>query len=208
VTVATLNYDLSVETAAQSAHIACDTGIESWLFNDHLDWRGDGVKLLKLHGSIDWTAKREQGRGQLPYVNFESTFDSRQFGEPAVIFGEGSKLRAEGPFLELLLAWAADLNETDHLLIVGYSFRDPHVNETIARWFNADRTRAIVLLSPSDLDEVSASNEYVRALTRVVKATPAEQGGPTLLRFRHVQGRTRDVLSEAIRAATQPALIG
>jgi hypothetical protein len=93
-------------------------------------------------------------------------------------------------------------SEADNLLVVGYSFRDPHVNETIARWFNADDTRAIVLLSPSELDELSAVTEFVWALRRA-SAVPTASGEATPMRFRHVQGRTRDVLPEAIHEAAR-----
>ena len=132
------------------------------------------MKLLKLHGSVDWFSHRSDSAGELPHVRFMTLAHERAYGEPAVIFGEGSKLRAEGPFLELLLAWATDLNDAESLLVVGYSFRDPHVNETIARWFNAEDTRAIVLLSTSDLDDLAASNEFVRSLQRVMRCPPPQ----------------------------------
>jgi hypothetical protein len=62
--------------------------------------------------------------------------EKQRYDQPAVVFGEAGKLRSEGPFLELLLAWAAALKRAANLLVVGYSFRDQHVNELIARWFN------------------------------------------------------------------------
>lgn len=63
--------------------------------------------------------------------------------EPAVVFGEGGKLQYEGPYLELLLAWSAQLREASDLLVVGYSFRDQHVNEAIARWLVAHPARRV-----------------------------------------------------------------
>ena len=54
--IATLNYDLGVETAAQLGELSVDTGITKW--RGGLRWRWDldnpDVKLLKLHGSLNW----------------------------------------------------------------------------------------------------------------------------------------------------------
>lgn len=51
--VATLNYDLAVE-AACAGLINVDTGLTSWMSDRSWRWSRDGIRLLKLHGSIDW----------------------------------------------------------------------------------------------------------------------------------------------------------
>lgn len=105
-TVATLNYDRSVEELAARHSIACDTGIETWLKSGQLEWPSAGLRLLKLHGSIDWAVEptREQGALPLRTITTASAPAGDTRFEPAVIFGETGKLTAEGPFLELLLA--------------------------------------------------------------------------------------------------------
>jgi hypothetical protein len=149
-TIATLNYDRSVETAAESAGLACETGLETWLTTGALALSHDGLRLLKLHGSIDWGIDEDQSsRGTLPLTSIVKlevlTATQRQSVIPAVVFGEAGKLRAEGPYLELLLAWANELRETDVLLVVGYSFRDRHINEIIARWFRRSTGRMVIV---------------------------------------------------------------
>lgn len=48
-TIATLNYDRSVENVAEAAGEPYDTGIETWLESGVLDWPEKGLRLLKLH---------------------------------------------------------------------------------------------------------------------------------------------------------------
>jgi hypothetical protein len=151
-TIATLNYDLSVEVVAGAHGVECDTGIDSWLTEGSFAFDDErGLRLLKLHGSIDWAVDEDFRQGTLPAPKLK-TVDPHTKDEighnPAVVFGEAGKLRAEGPYLELLLAWANQLQRADSLLVVGYSFRDPHVNHIIARWFNDRTDPQIVLLDP------------------------------------------------------------
>jgi SIR2-like domain len=66
---------------------------------------------------------------------------------PAIIFGQGNKLTAEGPYLELLRRFLEDLEDYSTLLVIGYSFCDPHVNHYIARWFNDEPNRHVIVLN-------------------------------------------------------------
>jgi hypothetical protein len=135
--IATLNYDRSVEEISDAHDYPCDTAIDTWLSSGALEWPVDGIRLLKLHGSIDWIIDESYGRGDgLPTMRIVTAAPEREVSyaeRPAIVFGEVGKVRSEGPFLALLMAWAAALDDADVLLVVGYSFRDTHVNEIIAR---------------------------------------------------------------------------
>lgn len=60
-TVATLNYDRSIELLAEGLSVRCDTGIDTWLARGELGWEASGLRLLKLHGSIDWVIESRAG---------------------------------------------------------------------------------------------------------------------------------------------------
>ena len=112
---------------------------------------------------------------------------------PAVVFGEAGKLRSEGPYLELPLAWSAELRLADSLVVVGYSFRDQHVNEVIARWFHADARRRITVVDPRNLD----SAEYLSFVWHLAQLPD---------RFEYIEGRASESLARAIAAgAVSPA---
>jgi hypothetical protein len=147
--VATLNYDLTVETMSQAAGIGCTTGIDNWSATGAWDFPRDGIRLLKLHGSIDWLLELATPKpGFLSQQRISVGDQSGPRDRPAIVFGQ-TKLRPDGPFIELLLEFARALDTVDHLVVVGYSFRDDHVNEQVRRWINAESSRTITVVDPS-----------------------------------------------------------
>jgi hypothetical protein len=153
-TVATLNYDLAVEKMSRSAEINCETGITTWSRGGGWEFPGSGISLLKLHGSINWRLSGTSGApGLLPQQQILETDEPPQSGSyfsrdvPAIIFGQ-TKLRPDGPFIELLLEFSRRLDDIDHLVVVGYSFRDDHINEQIRRWVNADKDHTMTIIDP------------------------------------------------------------
>lgn len=151
ITIATLNYDLSVEQVSVLEGVSCSTGVDSWLQTGRWSWPPAGVRLLKLHGSIDWTwGDAEELPGHLPQRRiFVTSEDDPPQGPPAIIFGQRGKLRAEGPFLSLLGELEAQMGEATRLVTIGYSFRDNHVNELIQRWLSEDGERTICVVDPA-----------------------------------------------------------
>lgn len=149
-TVATLNYDTTVEKVAASSSVQAYTGIASWAEKRCWDWPADGLRLMKLHGSIDWCWVRDgAGTGRLPVDSIVQTDDAvKERRPPAVVFGNRSKLTAKGPFLSLLAEFERILDGTDNLITIGYSFRDEHVNEVIRRWSSGDLSRRITIVDP------------------------------------------------------------
>ena len=57
-----------------------------------------------------------------------------------------NKLTAEGPFLDLLIKFKKVLDEHWRLLVIGYSFRDAHVNQCIVRWLGTDASRCMTIV--------------------------------------------------------------
>ncbi len=203
VRVATLNYDHSVELAAHRSGKSVATGITLW--DGGLEWdfeAGADVNLLKLHGSLDWYySKTHRGWGTLEersIVPFHVFTDDgpTYFDEPAVVFGQRGKLRSDGPFLGMLTGFDHWLKQTQNLVIVGYSFRDDHINEVIRRWVNRAYKPRMIIVDPAMTDEVMSTwrhdgflGELVRALSYIdeggkfarlpqhdVHALPASQG--------------------------------
>jgi NAD-dependent SIR2 family protein deacetylase len=151
-TIATLNYDLSIEQAGDGEGIMVETGIDAWIADRRWPRRPDeGVRLLKLHGSIDWCWEQvENEDGQMPMRDVVLTDSPEsETRAPVLVFGQRGKLQAEGPFLSLLAEFEAALAEADRLIVVGYSFRDMHVNDIVQRWTRADKARTIVMVDPN-----------------------------------------------------------
>ena len=60
--IATLNYDLSVEKAAEDMGVSYDYGLTKWTEQRKVEWKqsGAGCRLLKLHGSLNWIGTPEE----------------------------------------------------------------------------------------------------------------------------------------------------
>jgi SIR2-like domain len=155
-TIATLNYDLAIEGAAELRGAHVSTGMREWIETSRWTWPDSGIRLLKLHGSIDWFwTQLPAGEGEMPQrvvltpdvTNEDAGTSVRELG-PGLIFGQRGKLRAGGPFLSLLAEFENQLAGASRIIVIGYSFRDDHVNELIRRWIADDTSRTILVVDP------------------------------------------------------------
>lgn len=151
ITVASLNYDNAIELAAESLGVPVNTGIDYWSQTGLFKKAEIGIDLLKLHGSIDWSLQQnvKTKEALLPH-DVVKRIPKERVGKtinmPAIIFGAGNKLTARGPFLELFKAFQNRLEDYDELLVIGYSFRDQHINEVIYGWLNRSQNKKIVII--------------------------------------------------------------
>jgi hypothetical protein len=171
-TIATLNYDNTIEVVATKAGFPLETGIEQWSQSGQFPEATKGIYLLKLHGSIDWSFQPGKYSNQkpLPYQVLEKvdyTNKSMSNYQPALIFGQRNKLTTKGPFLDLLRAFTEALDNTDLLTVVGYSFRDEHINEFIGQWLNGNEQRQIRIINGKSFSK--RPTPFVRTLKTRLK---------------------------------------
>ena len=150
--IATLNYDNSIELAGQSINVHVETGIIPMQNSGYFSSREKEVSLLKLHGSIDWAWKDIPVSPTSPlkseFIMSVTPDVMRKEGyRPAVIFGQRNKLTAHGPFLGLLEEFRKRLDSSDLLTVIGYSFRDSHINEYLTQWINRGTGRRIRIIN-------------------------------------------------------------
>jgi hypothetical protein len=199
VQIATLNYDNSVEMMASQQSLDLDTGIQNWSGGYTWSWRPEAsVNLLKLHGSLDWRLSVQKAKGERIGVDRVLVGEDEENrmswrSNMGVVFGQGSKLRADGPFLAMLIEFDRFLASTDHLVIVGYSMRDEHINAALRRWVGSHPDGKLSIVDPGfpeldgrdevpfrrdlleafcEYDEASGNAAYPRILTpniRVVR---------------------------------------
>ena len=92
------------------------------------------------------------------------TEDPEDKRPPALVFGEGAKLQAKGPFLGLLAEFERHLASPTQLVVIGYSFRDIHVNEVIRRWTAQDTSRTILVVDPEWPERFPNPKDFRREL--------------------------------------------
>jgi len=148
--IATLNYDLSIETAAEQLGLSVSTGLDRWRGGYGWAWEPDAdARLLKLHGSINYALHKARPlEGRMRTEHLVPT-NGEVPAKPALVFGVNSKLRSDGPFLAMLIEFDRVLSETEWLVVVGYSFRDDHINAGITRWVNSDTARRLSIIDPN-----------------------------------------------------------
>ena len=160
---------------ADSYGIICKTGINEWSKTGKISLNESGLSLVKLHGSIDWKKKEGPSDYCNPLthniVSKASSKDMQEYSHtPAVIFGQRNKLTADGPFLDLLKSFQRELSQTNILTVVGYSFRDSHINLYITNWLinnPAARIRIIdpgFIINPHNFSDDQNRNSYQNEL--------------------------------------------
>lgn len=155
VDIVTLNYDNSIELLCNRADRVVDTGADLWDGSYSWKWSSTAqVRLLKMHGSLDWMLQTRGARNLIQTTPVGANEIGTWSGaEPAIVFGQGSKLRADGPFLGMLVEFERLLAAAERLVVVGYSFRDDHVNEVIVRWLlSGGETHRVFVVNPA-IDE-------------------------------------------------------
>lgn len=158
--VATLNYDNAVELLCEDRGESWDTGIKAWekagIIQCH---HHHTINLIKLHGSCYWYWTDEMTTTADKPMPWRIVFSKSRLNEPKrfmvaadtnmVIFGQKNKLTADGPFLDLIRVWDEELAKTNILTIVGYSFRDSHINHYISKFLNAGGGNELRVVNPS-----------------------------------------------------------
>ena len=192
-TVATLNYDRSIEIAAQEAGVPLTTGLQDWLAVGAWIWGETGIRLLKLHGSIDWIRRERSSSDaqELPRRDVVVA-QTRDAGEPAMVFGRGAELDAKGPFLGLLAQFEQLLSATARLVVIGYSFRDDHVNEVIRRWLTDEAGHRLTIVDPGWRDQAFPfDRSFAAELEFFLKPRPGTPSATAESRIRIVRESAR-----------------
>ena len=167
--IVTLNYDDVIERLFEKHDIHCFYGLDEDRINlkrelskgeefpkGEVKLLEEGVHLIKLHGSLNWYLEEVTLMGSLSASSFfieawrmdEVTRSNHPNARPAIIFGQRNKLTAEGPFPDLFLAFRDELRRTEKLTVIGYSFRDFHVNHMINKWINQARDFTLTNIGP------------------------------------------------------------
>lgn len=154
--IVSLNYDQLVEMAGVAHGIPVSTGAALWQGGLVWEFEPGAVPLLKLHGSMTWRGSRSLNHetgNMVPAMGFyevasRTTAAPNRLLTPTVIFGTGSKSNPYSAFPALTRRFHDWLDESDLLVVAGYSFRDEHVDAAIRRWASLAPQRRIIVIDP------------------------------------------------------------
>jgi hypothetical protein len=162
----TLNHDEVLEQFLEGKGIIYADGFGSninsvryWKPETYRD-KSRRVKLVKLHGSINWYkfppgagipldrdfwhTRNLEGDLQLPSLDIEST--------PLMLIGTFNKMLAytHGIFADLYYLFRRRLQKVNHLVVCGYGFGDKGINNSIIEWFNSNKKNKVVVIDPNE----------------------------------------------------------
>lgn len=160
--IASLNYDVCVETLCTAVGADCTTGFRGpggkWSPGSLLNARpSPAVRLMKLHGSAQWfigddghpyemraTSPHELGlsRGRARTMVLENT----------LVYPGVGKQPTWGPFPELFACFQRVLAQSSVCVAVGYRFADQHVREVVAQGLRQSADLVLVVLDPNPTD--------------------------------------------------------
>ena len=133
------------------------------------------VKLLKLHGSLNWKLGEDGIEQVSPEIRL---VQPRAMLLRDILVYPGSKERPDqDPFTTLYDRFDAQMKSADRCLVIGYSFRDAYLNRIFRDFLESDRGQLICmsqnckvtvaqnLLPLKDLDGLAAYNESNRLVT-------------------------------------------
>jgi SIR2-like domain len=152
----TLNHDTVLEQAFTSNSVTfCDgfgeavDGVRFWQA-DRLQ-NANRIRLIKLHGSIDWFRFRSYNAVGIPEEHDPYLTDPR----PQLLVGTFNKLMeyTTGIFADLHCHFHRCLRQSRFLVCCGYGFGDKGINTKLSEWINAgpDRRLIVVHASPDEL---------------------------------------------------------
>lgn len=185
-TIATLNYDLTIEVVCGKSKVSYSDGLESWIGGEPNLFGNASIALHKLHGSLDWERDAEDH-----YRRKIVTVDPAQ---PGIIFGGRNKLTTRGPYLDLLWRWRTELALKSTLVVIGYSFADSHVNGLLIQWARTTTARRLVIVSRSTSWHSTRTGQWL--LTHATKTKRFE--------LVHVAGTARTGTPRSVEHAMRP----
>lgn len=159
--VFTLNHDTVLEESLRAAEIRFADGFAEqqgslcpWDM-DLLRSGGARIRVVKLHGSIDWcyygglglakTVDRNMYHFTLPDGTIGQEWGT---GHPTILCGTFNKMLEylRGPFLDLHLLFREALDSASLLVVSGYSFGDKGVNNRLGEWMSVGSERRLVVI--------------------------------------------------------------
>lgn len=160
VTVFTTNYDTAIEEYCGKVRRNTEC-VDGFKFDDvrrrvvwdgkfvpQNDALGTKVFLYKLHGSMNWLADDSDDRMaivQKPNTDASSDPEHDMYIRPSL--DTKDEATQKEPYATILRQFSHILPSFDVCIVIGYSFRDPHISKELVEFIKSGKT--LILLSPT-----------------------------------------------------------
>lgn len=118
---------------------------EPSIFEDEFDSEPSPIFLYKLHGSLNWVKRRHT----ILRISVEQKLDPAKYTNLIVYPTLSPKGDSDQmPYKFLFKRFEFTMDETDILIVVGFSFRDKEITDKIREQFVKEKKR-LIIISPS-----------------------------------------------------------
>jgi SIR2-like domain len=163
VTLATLNHDLVLETALERAHLPYADGFET-THEDVRYWRDEWdhtpIRLLKLHGSIDWYGYQREDVPPPAWDTGRYRLDDPMHPtRPGIVGVPEGPIFLTGTFDKILayetwifpdqhVRFHEALRKTKRVVVIGYGFGDKAINTRLIAWLARASEHTLIVCHP------------------------------------------------------------
>lgn len=147
-----LNHDLMLEKAFESWQINYNDGFidqkeTTYSWRKNLENRKEKVRLLKLHGSINWF---RYGSSEIIEKISPVPDSLERNSRPEFLVGTFNKMLhyTSVLYMSSVCEFFRSLNDISTLLVSGYSFGDKGINNIIINWLNSIEENRMIIICP------------------------------------------------------------
>lgn len=174
-----LNFDYVIEKCCERMGVPVCVGVQEGHSPDDIQWMDGAVKLCKLHGSVDWDiqAISEEHPHSIKFTRkgLPGNLGNHSWTS---IFGITHKHSYFPPFKQLYRCFDEALDEAKAVYVIGYSFRDPHINQSLYWWCRKSPENRILVANGPDFSadrnvpNITFGNVTSRTLRKHVEVFP------------------------------------
>lgn len=165
----TLNHDALIEQYLRINKIPFSDGFVNGNQNARIWDPGsynEKIKLFKLHGSIEWSNFESDDPYERKVCIYNTPQRSIGTDSPVLVMGSFNKLRdySRGTIFDLQCLFSKYLNESNRLVISGYSFGDQGINSRIINWLYGMRDRKIIIIHKNEDELFQNARPAIRSI--------------------------------------------
>ena len=171
ISIVTANYDLTFERGFEDCNDRWDEiGIKDIDYGFEFkhsraiydpvrkfEWNSDIIEFLKIHGSVDWH-KDSNGKCSRSM----STTKPSEPDEMVILYPGFKGIPEKEPFRSMHDSLVTRLNDADHIIVIGFAFRDPYINSLFEYGLRSNPNKKVFCLNPESIDNFPEDSSIPR----------------------------------------------
>lgn len=147
----TLNYDATIEIFCENKGIEYTDGFEPDWNSERFDDKDIQLNIFKLHGSLYWFRTKSNKTIKVPMKGLQTSLLKYLTDEEVsemMIYPTLEKNKQSGVYSWLSQKFKDELNHSDVCVVMGYSFRDGDIKESILESLSSNHNLWLIIASP------------------------------------------------------------